>query len=111
MYPGLSLCRIAVQEKGQYQIVTEECKQAAQISGRFQYEAKTASDYPAVGDYVMADLNGSGTAVIHVIYLFDFCCLCKAIVDEQKVFLITSAHNKHSGASMLSSLLERPRLP
>ena len=38
----------------------------AQVSGRFQYDAKTASDFPAVGDYVMAELSGD-TAVIQVL--------------------------------------------
>lgn len=37
------------------------------MSGKFQYEAKNASDYPAVGDYVMAELNGDDTAVIHAV--------------------------------------------
>lgn len=66
-YPTLTPCRVTLQEKGRYQILSAAGAQPAQVSGRFQFEAKTASDYPAVGDYVMADLNGGGTAVIHAV--------------------------------------------
>ena len=64
-YPGLSIARVCQQEKGLYQIVGPSGEQSARVSGRFQYDARTVSDYPAVGDYVMAD--GSGTAVIHAV--------------------------------------------
>lgn len=64
-YPGLALCRVSLQEKGLYHILSAEGEQPATVSGRFQYVAATVSDYPAVGDYVMADLNGGDTAVIH----------------------------------------------
>ena len=64
-YPGLALCRVSLQEKGLYHILSAEGEQPAAVSGRFQYVAATVSDYPAVGDYVMADLNGGDTAVIH----------------------------------------------
>ena len=64
-YPDLSLCRVIQQEKGHYQISSPDGMRQAQVSGRFQYEAKTLSDYPAVGDYVMADLCGTDMAVIH----------------------------------------------
>ncbi len=64
-YPGLSFCRVIQQEKGLYQIVSPSGTRQARVSGRFQYDAKTASDFPAVGDYVMADLTGGDMAVIH----------------------------------------------
>lgn len=37
----------------------------AQVSGKFRYDAITVSDFPAVGDYVMADITGGDRAVIH----------------------------------------------
>ena len=37
------------------------------MSGKLEYDVKTASDYPAVGDYVMANLNGGDMAVIHAV--------------------------------------------
>ncbi len=50
-----------------YQILTETGTQRAQVSGRFLHGVRTPSDYPAVGDYAAADLNGGGTAVIHAV--------------------------------------------
>lgn len=63
-YPDLSLCRVVTQEKNLYRIMGPEGTCQARVSGRFQYDTVSASDYPAVGDYVMADLNGTDTAVI-----------------------------------------------
>ena len=63
-YPELSLCRIVSQEKGLYRILSAEGDQLASVSGKFQHEAASPSDYPVVGDYVMAALNG-GAAVIN----------------------------------------------
>lgn len=64
-YPQWTLCRVVMQEKGQYRIAGSAGEQQAIVSGKFQYEAGTPSDYPAVGDYVMADWNQVGNAVIH----------------------------------------------
>ena len=63
-YPELSLCRIVSQEKGVYRIISTEGDQLASVSGKFQHEAASPSDYPVVGDYVMAALTG-GAAVIN----------------------------------------------
>ena len=62
---NLCRCRIAAQEKGLYRLEHDGMEQPAQVSGKLQYEAVSPSDYPAVGDYVLADLNGGGQAVIH----------------------------------------------
>lgn len=64
-YPQWTLCRVISQEKGQYRIAGSYGERQAVVSGKLQYEAATPSDYPAVGDYVMADWNESGTSVIH----------------------------------------------
>ena len=66
-YPNLSFCRVTLQEKGLYQVISSEGAHQARVSGKFQYDAKTVSDYPAVGDYVMADLNDTDTAIIHTL--------------------------------------------
>jgi ribosome biogenesis GTPase len=66
-YPQWTLCRVVLQEKGQYRIAGNLCEQQAIVSGKFQYETGTPSDYPAVGDYVMADWNEAGSAVIHLV--------------------------------------------
>ncbi len=66
MYEGLSVGRVILQEKGIYKIVTEECEKLAEVSGKFRYNAKTVSDFPTVGDFVMVDANETGgNAVIH----------------------------------------------
>ena len=61
--PDLSLCRVALREKGLYWLLGADGTRQARVSGKFQYDAKSASDYPAVGDYVLADLNDD-TAII-----------------------------------------------
>lgn len=64
-FPDLTLSRVVLQEKGRYHIVSNYGEQPAVISGKLQYEVKTPSDYPAVGDYVMADRNHGETAILH----------------------------------------------
>ena len=64
-YPELTVGRITLQEKGMYRICTIMGEQNALVSGRFQFDARFVSDYPAVGDYVMVDCADPYTAVIH----------------------------------------------
>jgi ribosome biogenesis GTPase len=65
-YPTLSVGRVLLQEKGVYRVVYAYGELSATVSGKFRYEAKIASDYPAVGDFVMFDPNeNGGQAVIH----------------------------------------------
>lgn len=67
LYPDYHLARVISQYKDMYKIVTEQNELLAEISGKFRYNAKRMSDYPAVGDFVMVDRNddNSGNAVIH----------------------------------------------
>lgn len=46
--------RVISQEKGIYKIQSGTAVKLAEISGKYRYEAQTVSDYPAVGDYVIA---------------------------------------------------------
>lgn len=64
-YPELTVGRITLQEKGFYRIRTSMGEQNALVSGKFQFEAQSSSDYPAVGDYVMVSYADPDTAVIH----------------------------------------------
>lgn len=60
--------RIISQEKGLYRLVSENGEQLGEISGRLRHNAVRASDYPAVGDFVLIDReNSGGNAVIHEI--------------------------------------------
>ena len=49
-YPDLTVCRVALQEKGLYHVIDKNGSRQAQVSGKFRYDAKTVSDFPAVGD-------------------------------------------------------------
>lgn len=47
--------RILSQEKGLYRLISEKGEQPAVVAGKLRYHAENASDFPAVGDFVMAD--------------------------------------------------------
>ena len=64
-YPELTVGRITLQEKGMYRIRTSRGEQNALVSGKFQFDAQSPSDYPAVGDYVMVNCADPDTAIIH----------------------------------------------
>ena len=67
-YEGCTAGRILSQEKGIYRLISEKGEQFAEISGKLRYHAKRAADFPAVGDFVVADCNSfQGNAVIHEI--------------------------------------------
>ena len=64
-YPELTVGRITLKEKGMYRIRTIMGEQNALVSGKFQFDAQSSSDYPAVGDYVMVSCADPDTAIIH----------------------------------------------
>lgn len=66
-YSGFYVGRVVSQHKDLYRVVTEDGECTAEISGKFRFEAKMLSDYPAVGDFVMLDRNENtaGNAIIH----------------------------------------------
>ena len=65
-YENLTIARVLSQEKGSYRLLSSQGEKWGEISGRFHYEVQAKSEYPAVGDFVMADWNKSGgNAVIH----------------------------------------------
>lgn len=66
-YPDMKMARVVSRYKGLYKIATEQSESLAEVSGKFRYEAMRLSDYPAVGDFVMVDLNDDqfGNAIIH----------------------------------------------
>jgi ribosome biogenesis GTPase len=53
---------VTAQYKGTYRIIANNYEGLAEVSGKLRFDAKYLSDYPAVGDFVMAD---SRAAVIH----------------------------------------------
>ena len=65
-YPDLTVARILSQEKGYYRLISSQGEKWGEISGKFHYNVQAKSEYPAVGDFVMADWNeNGGNAVIH----------------------------------------------
>ena len=67
LYAGLYIGRIISQYKNLYKVATENGEITAEISGKFRFDVKVLSDYPAVGDFVMLDRNedNSGNAIIY----------------------------------------------
>ena len=67
LYPTLFPARVISQYKDLYKLVTEDGECLAEMSGKFRYEAAERSEYPAVGDFVMADRTegSAGHAMIH----------------------------------------------
>ncbi|MCI5900930.1 MAG: ribosome small subunit-dependent GTPase A [Blautia sp.] len=65
-FADLTISRVLSQEKGIYRLISFQGEKWGEICGRFLYHIQAKSDYPAVGDFVMADWNKSGgNAVIH----------------------------------------------
>lgn len=67
LYLNFYVGRVISQYKDLYKAVTENGELKAEISGKLRFNAKTLSDYPAVGDFVMLDRNEDtgGNAIIH----------------------------------------------
>jgi ribosome biogenesis GTPase len=63
---GLVPARIAAQHRGAYVVYAESGERRAEVSGRLRNAAVTASDFPAVGDWVALDVQaGAEAALIH----------------------------------------------
>lgn len=56
--------RVITQEKGFYRITDGNEERLAEVSGKYRYQAQTISDYPAVGDYVIASWPEDGSNCI-----------------------------------------------
>lgn len=67
LYPGLIMGRVISQYNELYKIITQDGELLAEVSGKFRYNARYLSDYPAVGDFVMLDRSSdeAGNAIIH----------------------------------------------
>ena len=71
--------RVISQEKGRYKLQSEAGIKTATVSGKYRYEAQTVSDYPAVGDYVIAAWpEDGGSAVITGLFPRKSCFIRKA---------------------------------
>lgn len=99
--------RVISQEKGMYKISSGSAVKNAAVSGKFMYTAATVSDYPAVGDYVIAEWPEDGSnAVIHSVFPRKSCFIRKAAGPEKQeqvvaanidtVFLCMSLNNDYN---------------
>ena len=71
--------RVLSQEKGIYKISNGTETKAAVVSGKYRYEVQTVSDYPAVGDYVIAQWpEDDSSAVITALFPRKSCFIRKA---------------------------------
>ena len=103
-FVDLTVSRVLSQEKGIYRLVSSQGEKWGEISGRFHYDVQTKSEYPAVGDFVMADWNESGgNAVIRHVLPRKSCFIRKAAGEKNEeqvvaanidtVFLCMSLNN------------------
>lgn len=71
--------RVISQEKGLYRISDGTAVKQASVSGKYRYEALSVSDYPAVGDYVLAQWpEGDDPAVIRSLFPRKSCFIRRA---------------------------------
>ena len=71
--------RVISQEKGIYKLSNGTEMKAATVSGKYRYEVQTVSDYPAVGDYVIAQWQDDDSpAVITGLFPRKSCFIRKA---------------------------------
>ncbi len=69
LYKNHCIGRVVSQFKDLYKVICENGEMLAVVSGKFRYNVKTLSQYPAVGDFVVLDRNSDleGNAVIHAV--------------------------------------------
>lgn len=68
-YVPLHIARVTEQHREIYTVMGEHGDMHAAVSGKFAFQAQEATDFPAVGDWVMVDRvdNQGGRAVIHYV--------------------------------------------
>ncbi|MGN1164283.1 MAG: ribosome small subunit-dependent GTPase A [Candidatus Ornithospirochaeta sp.] len=71
--------RVISQEKGLYRISDGEEDKRAEVSGKFRFDSFSPSDFPVVGDYVVASWpEGNQNAVISALFPRTTCFMRKA---------------------------------
>lgn len=66
-YKDLFIGRVSSQTKNVYKVITENGEIFSEISGKFHFNVKGLSEFPAVGDFVMIDRidHSQGNGIIH----------------------------------------------
>jgi ribosome biogenesis GTPase / thiamine phosphate phosphatase len=66
--PGLVPSRISREDRGVYTLLSEQGSFQAEVSGKFRHRTSARTDYPAVGDWVVAEPGDAfSRAMIHEI--------------------------------------------
>ena len=83
--------RVISQEKGLYKISSETDVKQASVSGRYRYEAITVSDFPAVGDYVLAEWpDNDDPAIIRSLFPRKSCFIRKAAGNAKQEQIVAA---------------------
>jgi ribosome biogenesis GTPase len=65
-HQGLMPGRVTIQHKDRYVLFTERGEVSGKVSGKFRFEVSGLHDFPAVGDWVVFEIDsGDQSAVIH----------------------------------------------
>ena len=99
--------RVISQEKRLYKISNGTEVKTASVSGKYRYEVLSVSDYPAVGDYVIAEWGDNGSnAIITELLPRTSCFIRKAAGTEKQeqvvaanidtVFICMSLNNNYN---------------
>jgi ribosome biogenesis GTPase / thiamine phosphate phosphatase len=81
---GLVPARVAAQHRGAYVVYAESGELRAEVAGRLRHAALTASDFPAVGDWVaLGASTGADAALIHAVLPRTTSFSRKAAGDEE----------------------------
>jgi len=62
---GFSICRVVVEHKERYSVLWNDKIIPAEVTGRLLYAAESRKDFPAVGDWVAAQIYENSHAIIH----------------------------------------------
>lgn len=108
LYKGLYIGRVISQYKNLYKVVTENGELKAEVSGKFLFEVKTVSDFPAVGDFVMLDRteDTSGNAIIHNVLTRKSAFIRKAAgtSNEEQIISLWRNYLKDNGYIAVSEI-------
>lgn len=63
--PGQEVARVAAVYRDKWLLRFEDSDVLAEITGRFRHDAHESADYPAVGDWVLAEHAGDNLPIIH----------------------------------------------
>ncbi|MGM9668663.1 MAG: ribosome small subunit-dependent GTPase A [Faecousia sp.] len=87
--------RVVSQEKGLYRLKCEYGEKLGEVSGKYMYRVSTVSEYPAVGDYVIAGWPGDDShAIIQALFPRKSCFIRKAAgKDRQEQVVAANVDN------------------